>query len=365
MKAAIWLLAGIFALPVVAQPPTATPAAKPLPKPAPIEHELRFVVNVQAQQNWKKNDPEYPGEQWSKATTTQRYELATHLKSDGVLEVRNLLDPDLDTRLEAKTIHLARAAKKSIEASGKPFKPPKTEADLQALNRQMQADRFNCKGNAACTKDSTMHYAAIIAAMQYPDALKPDTEAGRYQYFLPFKGCAESSRITLTMQIEGVRYNKTSDKFVPFSERRHADTVNASDGLALCEHFLVVMDTSDQAEPMRVENVFVPRPEGITEYTESGHTSRTPEPQPMPGAVLEWMTETLRHAPASGKASTVLPLSLSLNGNSTWLGLWKGSARVNFAWSFTTVAHATKPGVAGVTPKSANGSKPDAAKTAH
>lgn len=307
---------------------------------APIERQLRFVVTVDAQQSWKKNDPKYPGEQWSKATSKQRYEVATNLRSDGALEVRNLLDPDLSTRLEAKTIRLARLAKKQFEASGKPFKLPTTDAEIQALNRQMQLDVSSCKGNVTCNSDTTLRYAAIFAAIQYPEALEPDTEPGTYQYFTAFKGCPGSSRITVDMQIEGVRYNKSSDKFVKFSERRNADTVNASDGLPLCDHFTAVIDTEDKAKPMWLENVFVPRPEGITEFTENGHTSRTQEPQPMPSAVLEWLEATLKNAASSGKASVVLPLPLSLNGNSTWLGLWVGTAKVDFEWAFTPVAAA-------------------------
>ena len=346
MKTCRWslgLTATVLLLPILANAATvaqarssavAAPAAK---APTAIEREFRFVVNVEAEQDWEKNDPEYPGRQWSKATSKQRYEVTTRLRSDGALEVRNLLDPNLDARLEAKTIGLARQAMKDFAARGQPFKAPKTDAEMQAFNRGIQAETFKCKGDAVCLQETNLRYAAILAAMQYPEALEPDTEPGRYQYFTAYKGCPEKSRITLELQIDGVRYNKTSDKFVKFSERHQADTVDASDGLPLCRHYTAVIDTQDAAKPMQQENVFVPRPEGITEFTENGHTSRTPEPQPIPGAVMEWMDRTLRHAASSGKASAVLPLTLSLNGNSTWLGLWVGKAKVDMEWSFDVV----------------------------
>ena len=34
---------------------------------AAVERELKLVVSVEATQDWKKNDPQFPGEQWSKA----------------------------------------------------------------------------------------------------------------------------------------------------------------------------------------------------------------------------------------------------------------------------------------------------------
>lgn len=75
----------------------------------------------------------------------------------------------------------------------------------------------------------------------------------------------------------------------------------------------------------------------------NGHTSRETQYQPMPSAALDWMNEDLRHAPATGSTSATLPLPLSLNGNSTWLGLWTGTAKVSMQWSFREVA-AAPPG---------------------
>ena len=147
----------------------------------------------------------------------------------------------------------------------------------------------------------------------------------------------------MTMSLEGVRYNKDADAFIPFSERRSADTVNGSDGLLLCRHFLAVIDTKDKDKPMYQETIFVPRPEGITEWTENNHTSREKQPQPMPPPAIDWMTEVLRHAKSEGKASVSLPLPLPLNGNATWLGLWTGTANVTMEWSVREVPASSAP----------------------
>ncbi|MGQ0699626.1 MAG: hypothetical protein ACT4PZ_15460 [Panacagrimonas sp.] len=314
----------------------APPPAPALP-PRPSEREFHFVATVEATQTWKKNDPEHPGDQWSKGSTKQRYELTTRLRSDGKLEVRNLLDPDITARMEAKTIYLARQAKKMLEKPGQTFKLPKTEQEKTTFMQDMQLDLRSCNGEPTCRQDKELYYAAILAAMEYPEAMEEDTVPGRYLYFLPYKGCPESSRVTLTIAIDGARYNKDAEKIVPFSERHDADTVNASDGRTLCAHMAAVIDTQDSAKPMWQETVFVPRPEGMTVYTENDHTSREQQPQPVLTAVIDWMGHTLRHAPAGGEASATLPLALPLNQNATWLGLWTGSAHVHMRWSFKEV----------------------------
>lgn len=302
-----------------------------------IERELRIVVTMDAQQEWTKNDPAYPGPQWSKGKAAQRWEIRTRLRSDGVLHGYDLLDPDLDTRMWAKTAHLARQAKRVMEGRGQPFSLPRTEAEKTVFMRQAQEHDMACKGDTACRRRQTMESAAIMAAIQNPELLEPDDLPGRYLYFEPFPGCAEQSRVQLTLEIDGVRYNKDVDKFVPFNERRSADTSNATDGLALCDHFLATLDTGDPLQRMRQETLFVPTPAGITQYTEKGHTSQRNEPQPLIGAVLDWAHAQLRHAATRGQASTTLPLPLSLNGNSTWLGQWTGTAKATVEWSFDEI----------------------------
>lgn len=331
-----------------AAPPAAVVAPAPPPKPAPpplrpIERELHIIATIDATQNWKKNDPEYPGEQWSKGTSKQRYEMRTRLRSEGKLELRHLLDPNLDARMEAKTIYLARQAKKILGTPGHPLKLPTTEKEKMALMNRMQSDVVACSGDPTCNQEKQLYWATILAAMEYPEAMEEDTEPGRYLYFMPFKGCPQTSHVTLKIAIDGVRYNKDVDKFIPFSERHNADTVDAFDGLSLCAHFTAVIDTQDPAKPMWQETIFVPRPVGVTEYTENDHTSREKQPQPVLTAVIDWMGNVLRHAPASGKASAALPLALPFNQNATWLGLWTGTANVTMQWSFKEVTASVAP----------------------
>lgn len=300
----------------------------------PLIYTLTIDANLDAKQDWEKNDPQYPGRQWSRATGKQRYHLQFEMRSDGRLEVRNLLHHDLDTRLEAKIIHMARSVARRMRAEGKEVTLPETEAEKAAISQDLYREIRACGGDAACINTANLEYAALFAAIEYPEAMEEDTVPGQYQYFLPFKGCKESSRVQMALAIDGERYNKDVNRLVEFSERRSADTRDASDGIPLCDHFAIVVDTQDAEQGLYVENVFVPSPVGVTTYTERGRTTSEEQSQPMPPAMLDWMTATLRQAPLSGTRKAVLPLSMSLNGNSTWLGLWTGEAQVEMTWSF-------------------------------
>ena len=324
-------------------PPAAPPQPQGPIRVPPSVRELRIVATVDATQEWKKNDPEHPGEQWSKGSTQQRYEITTRLRSDGKLHLRNLLDPVLNNRLEAKTIHLAHQTKDRLGKPGQPAKIPQTDKEKQDFTLALQRANIACEGDPTCYYNLQMDAAIIMAAMEYPEAMEEDSDPGQYEYFVPFDGCPQKTRVTLKMAVDGVRYNKDAKDFIPFSERRSADSIDATDGLLLCRHFLAVIDTQDKDKPMYQETIFVPRPEGMTEYTENNHTAREKQPQPMPPPAVDWMTEALRHAPASGKASVKLPLPLPLNGNATWLGLWTGTAHVAMEWTFTEVPASSTP----------------------
>lgn len=64
------------------------------------------------------------------------------MRSDGEKQVRNLLDADVEARLEAKVVHLARQAKKMIEASGGALKLPSTPAEEAELAKRMQVEQM-------------------------------------------------------------------------------------------------------------------------------------------------------------------------------------------------------------------------------
>lgn len=294
---------------------------------------LHIVVEFDAQQTWQSDTKEY-GKEHSEATTHQRYELTTHLRSDNIPHSRNLLDRDLKTRLKAKTIHLASQAKRRLAAAGKPINIPHTEAEKSALAQRMQEDQFACHGDEVCRRGVMELYTALFAAAQYPNAGKKDTGKVNFLYFEPFSKCSNMTRVTMQMSIKGRHYNKGKHEVVPFTEQRSADSENTPEDVPLCEHYLAVIDTQDVAQPMYLENVYLPSAIGETVHTELGNTQRATESQPMNADVLGWVTQQLRHAPASGSVQGTVKLDTPLSGISEDSGGSEGTAQVKLTWSF-------------------------------
>jgi len=299
-----------------------------------LERELFVVVEFDAEQSWVSETEEF-GSQHYEATSKQRYELRTHLQADSQLQALNLLDLDQKKRLKAKTIHLARQAKKKLAAAGKSVKIPQTPAEQQALTRQMQKEQYACDSDAVCRRNTIELYAAVFAAIEYADELEKPAGPGRYYYYEPYPSCEDYSRVAMQLSISGEHWNKGEKEVVPFTEERTADTENPSDDVPLCQRYLAVIDTKNEAKPLYVENFYLPSAVGDTVHTELGHTMTKSERQPMPTDVLGWVTQQLRHATKSGEASAVVKLLQPLSGISKQTGTIKGQANVTMQWRFS------------------------------
>lgn len=305
---------------------------------AVIQRELHVVIDVEASQSWESHTEEYGHQHWD-ADTTQRYELRTTLQSDTGLHTRNILNPDQQKRLRAKTIHLARQARRRIEASGNEFTIPRTPEEKADLNRQLQEEQAACGADMACRDAVMQRYVAIFAVLDNPGVLDPATDEGtpRYRYFEPFSGCDSQWQVEMQMTMTGTRYSEAQDEVVPFTEKRTADQGNVAQDVPLCQRFLAVMDAGADTQPFYLENVYVPSAEGETVITEAGYTRRKTESQPMVPGVLGWATQQLRHAEPRGEISAEIPLKFALNNISEESGSSKGTAEVTLRWSFTPV----------------------------
>lgn len=296
---------------------------------APVDRRLDISVSLQGQQDWRN------ALQWSKATTTQRYEYSTTLRSDGALEGANLLDMDLNTRLAIKTEYLRRKGAEKLKASGLDPQSPQLQSDI---SRRLQGETLACKGDPVCLNQTNARYAEIMAAAVQPP--QPELFEGepRYQFFFGYPGCANRIHAVHDYQATGeTAYGRAKDKIFPYALSMKGDTTgNASDQASMCTYFTVVLDTLEQK--MFVENVYIPVPRGKVVRTEFEKTSTTEADLPAPEPLQGWMNSLLRHAPLSGTASASLPLNLPLDGNSTVLGDFTGAAQVSMKWSFTELA---------------------------
>lgn len=300
----------------------------------PVKRELYILVEIEAEQNWLSETEEY-GRQHFEGTTTQSYELRTQLRSDGIQYKRNILDRNQEKRLKAKTIHLARQAKKEMEASGGDISIPTTPEEKQQLTRRMQEEMTACGGDMQCRNDLQMRYAKLFAAAQYPEAVAEEPGGGQYLYFEPYKGCPVHTRVTMDLTIEGIEWDEGKNELVPFKETRQADTTNAPTDIPLCERYLAVIDTKDEENPFYLENFYLPSAIGETVIERPDGTTRTTEKQPQLTDVLGWVHMHLKHAPASGTAEDTVRLTRPLNEISREIGDYSGGqAKVKLTWHF-------------------------------
>lgn len=313
------------------------PKAAPRPEADPEWRELYIKVTFNARQEWLSETEEY-GKQHSTATTEQTYELRTRLRSNGIAYKRNILHLDREKRLEAKTIHLAREAVEKIRDQGGNVVLPTTPEAKQRLSRQLKKEEAECGADMSCRMGVQMHYAQLMAAAEYPQALKEPPGGGQFLYFEPYEGCPVETRVTMEMNTEGVHWHEGEDKLVPFKEARSADVRNAKGEVPLCERYLAVLDTGDDTDPMYLENFFLPSVKGETAVTELGRTQTKTENQPQPHSVLSWVTQQLRHAPASGSVEDTIRIVGPLNGISRQMGDYtESTASVKLTWHFKKV----------------------------
>lgn len=291
----------------------------------PVDRSLEIKLSVQGHQDWRNEL------QWSKATTQQRYEFSTTLRSNGQMHGANILHQDRDQRLAIKTEFLRQQGLQRLKASGLDPDSPQLQ---QEISRTMQQEMFDCKGESVCMAETHGKYATILAA-----ALEPDNSAlfegePRYQFFFGYAGCPTGIRAMHNTQVEGeTAYGRKKDNIQPYTLSMVGESTGSEeDRSSLCRNYTAVFDSKDSK--LYVENVDVPNAEGAVTRTEFGKTSTRDEELPVPGVVLEWVNATLREAPPSGEAKTKLPMNLPLDGNSTVLGQFTGEVDAQLQWAW-------------------------------
>lgn len=296
---------------------------------APVDRKLDIVITVEGQQDWRNEL------QWSKATTTQRYEISTTLRSDGTLEGANLLDLDTDRRLAIKTEYLRRQGVALLKAQGLDPASPELQ---RSLSSGMQKESFACAGEAVCMSKVYAKYSTLMAA-----AMEPDNSAlfeqgdKKYLFFSGYSGCVNRIRSVLTTHTEGeTGIGRDKDRIYPYKLDLQGDyDGSAADRQSLCTRFTVTLDT--QLKKLYVENIPIPSSRGKSMRTEFGKTVTT-EADLAPFADLQgWANALLRETTMDGKASATLPMTLPLDGNSTVLGNFTGLAKVSLQWSWSPV----------------------------
>lgn len=293
---------------------------------APMDRKLEITVTLEGKQDWRNVL------QWSKATTTQRYEFATGLRSEGNLEGANLLDMDQDRRLAIKTEYLRRKGAAKLKASGIDPNSP----DLQGqISTRMQKDSFACKGDAVCMSETAGKYAELMAAAVEPDNSAIFEGEPRYLFFFGYPGCPNRIRAVNKTHVAGeTAYGRNKDHIFPYVLDLNGDsTGSARDQASMCSYYTVVIDTKDQK--MFVENVYIPASHGKSVRTEFEKTQTQDTELPIAEPLQGWINRTLRETSLSGSTSTTLNLNMPLDGNSTVLGDFTGEGKATLKWAWT------------------------------
>ncbi|MGQ0700292.1 MAG: hypothetical protein ACT4PZ_18880 [Panacagrimonas sp.] len=300
---------------------------------APMDRRLEITLTVEGTQDWRNEL------QWSKATTSQRYDFATTLRSDGKLEGANLLDKDQETRLAIKTEYLRRQGLAQLKAQGLDPSSPDLQRQISA---GMQKESFACEGEPICFSEVNAKYSTIMAAVTSPDNSALFEGEPRYLFFSGFPSCANRIHSVNKTQTKGeTAFGRKKDKLSPFALDRQGDSQGSlTEQKSLCTFYTVVVDTKEQK--MFVENVNIPPARGTSVRTEFGTTLSSQDDLPVASEAMDLVNTTLRDAPLSGSLEKTVVLTTPLDGNATVLGSFLGNAKVSLKWAFVDGAAAKK-----------------------
>lgn len=286
---------------------------------------LEISIEIQGRQEWR-NDP-----QWARATTRQRYEFQTTLRSTGRLEGANLLDPDPQRRMALKAEYLRRSGMAQVRAAG--FDPEATDVEAQ-LNRRMDAESLICGTDPDCVIRVNTKFALLLAAAAQPDNSGLFAGAPRYLFFFGYPACPNRIHSVAELHLKGeaTRTGK-KDQLKPFVIDASGNSIGtAQEQATLCELFTAVLDT--KTDRLQVENVYLPDARGMTTKTLYGTTVAREQEVPIPPPLQGWANQQMRNAPAQGSVQSTLPLNLPFDGDSSLLGTWSGAANVSLTWRF-------------------------------
>jgi len=300
---------------------------------SPIERQFDLRVDVDATQSWRN------ALQWSKATTQQHYDISTRLRSDGRLYADNLLDPDMNRRIRIKgeyylyqgLLQLKHENGGRLPASG----AMSSEISAESLQRTP-----GCIMGVDCPGASPERLSAIAALEDNTPAeletfMKTyDKPGGQWLYFMSYSGCPNRLQLGYQAHFAGEQaFDHDKKRLQPFQMDWAAKTQGTTEEQqSLCRHYVITLNTV--TGDMYVENAFIPSPRGVSVRTTGRGNDRREVDLPPPYEVMRWVDDLLHKAADTGKQQAKLHLVQPLDGNSSVLGLFDGTANVSLSWSF-------------------------------
>ena len=301
---------------------------------ATIERQFKMTVTADGTQTWKN------ALQWSKGSTAQRYEIDTHLRSDGVLYADNLLDPDPQKRVAIKAEYLTLRGLRSLKLENG-GKLPGNAKQLDDFATNAQAAVLSCRGDQDCSNVIAERFAAIAAlqenSVEELEAYLEENEVpinGRFLYFFGYTACPTRLRLSYRSEVEGAQaFDKKKENLIPFRTKRNADMPgSAAEQASICKRYTATIDTKTGG--MSIENAYIPSAVGITVSAMGDITNRKEESLPVPVQVLDWVSAQLRQAQDTGSKVETFRFTRPMDGNASLLGDFDGELKATLSWSF-------------------------------
>lgn len=300
---------------------------------AAAERQLSIQLTVDGSQSWRN------ALQWSQSTTQQRYELTTRLRSDGRLYAENLLDPDMEKRLRIKGEYYTYQGLLQLKQQNGGMLP-----GANSLSPEISAESL--KGNPGCIPGvdcpgaSPERFTAIAALQDNTPAelekfMKSyDAPGGHWLYFMGYSGCPNRLQLSYRAHFAGEQaFDHDKKRLQPFEMEWAAQTQGTAEEQAgLCRRYVVTLNTA--TGEMNIENAYIPSPRGTSVRKTGSGVDRHDADLPPPYEVMRWADDLLHKARETGAQSATLRLTQSLDGNSSVLGLFDGTAKVSLVWAF-------------------------------
>lgn len=296
-------------------------------------------ITVDGQKSWNR------GNDWSKSTMRETYRIVTTVKSDGEPDSVNIKDPNFAQKQMAKAVRVQAAVQKAQGRSATAAPPTQESyiAQQTALAERMQKAQAACKGNQSCLVQAAMQLSQQSAALPQPPmpGMSPvdpgaadesdDEEEARYLNYFGYDGCPTQIAIKIDHRHEGA-YADVSG-MIPWTTRQTADTDGTDhDRKMQCLAATTVYDIEEKsiytdgfgtpAVRGRYHSKDKMQGETINDHAEVNGTKEA----------LEWVSQLLRHAPASGSKSTVLEPREAGKGSDG--SVTDGQIKVSVTWRF-------------------------------
>lgn len=294
-------------------------------------------ITVDGQQSWRN------GSDWSKSTTRETYHIVTSVKSDGEPDSVNTKDPQFAQKQMAKAARVQAAVQKA-QGRSPAAAPPTQEAYIaqqKALAEQMQKAQVACKGNQSCLVQAAMQMSQQSAAIPQPgmpiasaadDAAENESEDdARFLNYFGYEGCPTQIAIKVEQRSEGAYADVAG--MIPWTTTQTADSKGTDhDRMMQCLAATTVYDF--KSKTIFTDGFGTPGLRGRYHSKDKLQGETVNDNAEINGSkeALEWVSQLLRQAPASGSKSTVLKPREAGKGSDG--ATTDGQIKVSVTWRF-------------------------------